>query len=173
MTLYRTCVGCLSDKSPCVARDDLRERLKGIGVTSIKWKCKDREPRFVVGDPIWALTVEGQGSDHQEGGEPYRDYFPGTVIRDCGSKLLVYIAPGSPGRDGEEYSFAPSGNGFCKITLSRISKRDGERETICKACELPASKGHQNGYSCTFSGDLEVARDTAPKRDQFLGEEIW
>lgn len=144
MTTYRTCVGCIDEKHDCASRDRLRKHLKGLGVTSIKWKCAMRVDRVNVGDPVWALTV---ASTTDNDGEPYRDHFPAMAIRHCGSKMLVFIEPGSLGRN-EECKFDATHSGFCKIPLSRISARDGEREDICKSCQWPASKGHAPGYIC-------------------------
>ncbi len=55
MTAWRTCVGCHLQGKPCETRNDMRKPLKGLGVTSTKWKCHEREPRYRVGGPVWAL----------------------------------------------------------------------------------------------------------------------
>lgn len=147
--MYRTCVGCAKQGEPCEARDVLKGRLAGLGVTSIKWRCKDREARFQIGDPVWASTV-GDQNEVDDDGEPYRDHYPGHIIRDLGSTLLIYIEPGAPGREcQDDVPFSPRANGFCKIPLSRLEAREGDRETICKHCEWPSFKGHQSGYSCS------------------------
>lgn len=150
MTAFRTCSGCVFDKEPCFHRDTLKAKLSGLGITSVRWKCKFRSARFIVGDPVWALTSESYGSA-DEGG-PLKDDFAGFVIRSAGAKALVWIEPGTPGRErGEDgVRFEPSGNGFCKIPLSRLKPREAEREAICPSCEWPASKGHQEGYSCAW-----------------------
>lgn len=145
--MYRTCVGCQNEKQPCAARDALRAHMKGFGVTSIKWKCKDRVPRIVVGDPVWALTHDGS-NEYDDDGEPFRDYFPGTAIKQVGAKFVVFIEPGAEGRDNDNSKFTTTARGFCKIPLSRITAREGERETVCRYCEQPNSKGHVQGYSC-------------------------
>lgn len=148
---YRTCIGCISEKQPCQARDKLRATLKGLGVTSIKWKCRARWPRFEVGDPVWALTVANtSGGEVDDDGQALRDYFPAVAIRACGTKMLVRIEPGAAGRGdfGDGVKFDPTHSGYCKIPLSRISAREGEREQVCRYCEWPASKGHAPGYSC-------------------------
>lgn len=141
---YRTCVGCIQQNQPCEARDKLRDMLKGLGVMSIKWKCKSRVARINVGDPIWALTVASINRVNQDG-DPYRAYFPGIAIKGCGSKMLIHIAPGTPGRD-EDCTF--EGTGFCKIPMGRIEKRDGERVEVCRCCQQPAFMGHIFGAAC-------------------------
>jgi hypothetical protein len=146
--MYRTCVGCELHRQPCDEREKVRAQIKGLGVTSIKWRCKNRVPIFNIGDPVWVHTV-GSDDAMADDGEAYFDDYPGVAIRAAGTKMLVFIEQGAPGRDyGDEIPFNPRGTGFCKIPLSRLKVRDGEREDICPDCEWPAHKGHQSGYSC-------------------------
>jgi hypothetical protein len=126
-------------------RDELRDMLRGLGVTSIKWKCKSRVARINVGDPVWALTVWST-NNMGESGEPSRDYFPGIAVREMGTKMLIYIAPNSPGREDPELAF--DGKGFCKIPLSRIERREGEPVKVCRHCQQPEFVGHALGFSC-------------------------
>ena len=155
MTFYHACTGCELQGMPCDMRENLRSKLAGIGVTSIKWKCALRTPRFKVGQPVWAnVYVATEGSE--EDGRYVKADFPGTVCRLVGSKALVFIKPEARS-DCDDYEFQPKGNGFCKIPLSRLKPRDGEAETICPSCEQPASLGHIDGYRCALP-----VRDYAP-----------
>ena len=153
MTAYRTCIGCIHQGAPCEARDRVRATLKGFGVTSIKWRCPDRQPRYRVGDPVWALTVaQINGGEYDERGNPIRDYFPAVVV-DPGkkpTKALVSIDPGAAGRGdfGDGIIFDVNSSGFCNIPLSRLQPRDGEREEICKYCCNPVRRGHTQGFNC-------------------------
>lgn len=144
MVAYRTCTGCVLQGKPCDMRDAMRERVRGLGITSIKWKCIGRVPRFKVGDLAWAKTTTGDGDDS------LTDLFPATVIRVLGAKALVFIDGDALSR-GNEAPFEARGNGFCKMPLSRLEPRDGEPETICPACEWPSFKGHQDGRSCHYA----------------------
>lgn len=148
MTIYRTCRGCVSDGLSCAAREALKNSIKGLRITSVKWACVDRAPKFVRGDPVWALTIASR--DLTDGEEPHRDEFPGIVIGQAGAKMLIYIEPGSEGIDHDdgEPTFEPSGNGFCKIPISRLKPRRGDRQEVCRFCDWPTSKGHQEGYNC-------------------------
>lgn len=147
MTFYRACVGCTLQGQPCGARETMRARIKGLSVTSVKWRCTSRESRFVVGELVWAHTVDG-GQVSGEEGEPIFADFPAVVIKMlAGAKALVFIDPGVECSDGET-QFSTSGIGFCKIPLSRLKTRDGTRVEVCPACDLPSFKGHLEGYSC-------------------------
>lgn len=144
--MLRTCFGCIHHGNPCVERDALKASLRGLGVTSIKWKCRARKSQFEIGDPVWVDTVESYQSQG-EYDERYRADFPGHVVRVMGGKALVYIRPGAPSDSGD-YSFEAAGSGFCKIPFIRMRKRGGAREDVCRDCNLPSSFGHAEGYIC-------------------------
>jgi hypothetical protein len=151
---YATCRGCVRSRQKCETRDALRSKILGLGVTSIKWKCTDRQNRFEVGEPIWAYTADWHFNSGEEG-NPTMDHFPGVVVHVCADgKITVFINKGAEGREtGAE--FEPLKGGFCKIPISRLSNRDGERETICKHCDWPSSKGHEpSGYCSPRSTDM-------------------
>ncbi|TAI67632.1 hypothetical protein [Bradyrhizobium sp. Leo170] len=159
MTFYRTCTGCVVQGQPCDARDGLRKKLKGLGVTSVKWKCADRIARFQVGDLVWVDTV-ADPNDYGDDGEPYRDEFPGVIVDAAGAKPLVFIDPGVKGKSEEAAFVAAKSNGFCRIPLSRLKEREGEKEKICQSCQWPEWKGHHPGFSCAISH--KSAEDNAP-----------
>jgi hypothetical protein len=152
MTVYQTCRGCADEKRDCPVRTRVRDQLRGIGVTSIKWRCKDRIDIYPVGAPVWATTVPDTHNtefdtefdeDHQN---CFKADFPGIVVGMKGSKALVYIANETLSADKHAFIGGP----FCKIPLSRIKMREGvEPESVCKHCQRPSSAGHTEGYSCS------------------------
>lgn len=147
MTVYRTCFGCAHQGTACEHRVALAAAIKGLGLTSVRHACKHRKSRFAIGDPVWLETVYDKNGDSDENGIP-QDQFPGHVVREYGAKVLVYIKPGSPPResDSDELNFV--GSGFCRVSMTRLERRDGPREEVCKSCDMPASLGHLEGYIC-------------------------
>jgi site-specific DNA-methyltransferase (adenine-specific) len=152
MTTYRTCRGCILSGKPCETRQELAGRLKGLGITSVKWNCKVREARIKTGDPVWVETVAATDEFDDEG-MPYRGEFPAYAIEDNGSKFTVFIDEGAEERHDEDLKFKPGNNrGFCNIPISRITARDADRQEICKSCSWPAYKGHHGGFVLAFGG---------------------
>lgn len=148
MTFYRSCTGCIKQGQPCDTRDVLRKRLKGLGITSVKWKCGDRVARIQPGDAVWVETV-ADPNEVDDDGQPFRGKFPGVAIQERGAGMLVFIEDGAQDLYEEhDVRFVARNNGFCKIPLSRITLREAPREEICASCSWPASKGHQAGYLC-------------------------
>lgn len=159
MTVYRTCYGCISRGKPCERRDAITKMIKGLGVQSMKFKCDVRKPVFAIGTPVWVDTVWKVDGEGDENGT-FTDFFPGHVVGDLGNKVMVYVKPGCLGRDDphEDYPFTSSTNGFCKVSLKKLSVRDGEVEAICKDCSLPASMGHMKDYMCDPAFVAEMKR---------------
>lgn len=149
MTVYRTCYGCILRGKPCERRDAIAKVIKGLNIQSLKFKCGDRKSLFAIGAPVWVETVYDMNGEGGENGVPL-DSFPGHIIEDLGTRALVYIKPGSLGRDepDEDLGFVGRSNGFCKVVLTRISAREGDVEALCKECSLPASMGHLPNYAC-------------------------
>lgn len=163
MTVYRTCYGCVLRGKPCERRDGIAKAISGLGIQSLKFKCDARKPLFAIGAPVWVETVYDMNGDGDENGVQI-DFYPGHVVQDLGTKALVYIRPGSRGRgdknDDDPLEFVGKNNGFCKVSLKRVTARDGEVESICKDCELPASFGHQTGYPCNWANERALEAET-------------
>lgn len=143
---YQTCVGCVHGTGFCQAREDVKAQVKGLGVTSLKWKCKSRNPIYVPGDAVWVNLFVGM-EDH---GDSWYDEvptfaeFPGTIIEVKGSKAIAFIDPDAKDRS-EEYDFVPTGNGHVKVTTTRMRSRDAAREDVCSCCKfIVRLAGHQD-----------------------------
>lgn len=154
MTHYATCVGCVGEKA-CFIRDVFRLRIQGLGLTSVKWRCKSRIDRFQRGAPVWVVTqadlsnptYDEDGREYGRGEGPERNTFPGIFIKTMGAKGLVFIHPGAQSMY-EHVAFV--GGPICKIPLSRMSARDGDLEEVCEYCDRPASAPHPKDYLCNM-----------------------
>lgn len=154
MTHYATCTGCIAENG-CYHLDTFRLKLRGLGVTSVKWRCKYRVDRFQRGSPVWVVTVadlknptfDEDSREYGRGTGPERNTFPAVFIRGKGSSALVFIHPGAQSQC-EEATF--SGGPLCRIPLSRISARKGNTEQVCRHCDRPQSAPHREGYLCNM-----------------------
>lgn len=145
---YRSCVGCVHGSGFCHARELVKAHVKGIGVTSLKWRCNWRRPIYQPGDAVWANIFTGWEDQGDSWGREEANFvdFPGIVIRLKGSRAVIFIEPGADSYSGD-YSFEPmkNGNGHVKIPIVRTRKRDAVREHICDSCErFVRLKGHED-----------------------------
>ena len=161
MTYFRTCVGCKSREN-CPTKEALKTSIKGLGLTSIKHRCKERVELFQKGDPVLVRTYSGHSEPSDGyGNDAIYDDYPGHYIRQNGAKALVVVKPGTPGVEfGEDFPFQPkNGTGYLSVPLSRIrSNPDGESlcMTVCHRCgEIAAVFGGnaQCGEAYPFQPD--------------------
>ena len=133
----------------------IADAIRGLGIQSLKHKCAGRRPLFEVGQPVWLETVYAVNGDGDENGT-FRDSFAGHVVKDLGSKALVYVRPGTLGRDEphEDYAFASKTGGFCKVSLKKLEAREGGIEAICDGCMVPISLGHTEDCGVVFTQKL-------------------
>ncbi len=118
MAVYRTCFGCVLQQEQCTARSALRDAMKGLRVTSVKWRCDSRRSRFQVGDAVWAKTIETIGQEDA----CFAD-FPGVVVGIAGSAALVLIVDGVRSKCGG-HRFTAGDGGYCKLPLIRLAPRE-------------------------------------------------
>lgn len=141
MTVYRTCAGCLFAKGPCGEREKLRQKLTGLGLTSVKFKCGWRRPEFRPGEAISiSMITYDDGYDAGSWCEYVDGYFVGDTS--ASSKVLVFAIPQSVSEVfGGEIELR--NNGYMRLSRSYVKRREGVPASFCKDCgNLSAISGH-------------------------------
>lgn len=140
---YRTCFGCVHGAGSCQVRDAVKMQVSGLGVTSLKWKCKWKRLAFQPGD---AVLVETIGYQPEGDEDVYIGSYPATVIQIKGSKLVCFIAPGTEDEtQGIPFEPKNGGNGHVKVPMARVTKRDAIRESVCQYCnQITRLVGHED-----------------------------
>lgn len=139
MTHFRTCRTCAKPPETCERRAELKAKLRGLGVTSLKHRCDGFEPAFVAGDAVRVNTLAWFAKGEES--PPPRLDFPGHFVSFVGGKALVFVPAKAEDMNGEGVEFEPSGNGYLKVPLSRLSPRDAPAADIkqCRWCgAMPA-----------------------------------
>jgi len=133
MAVYRTCFGCTTDTSTCPKRAAMQSAIKGLGVTSIKFECQDRTPYFHIGQRVFAFL--GMGEDRDEDDFPVFATFRGTVVEDTKRGKFVVNLDHGPS-ECAEYTCPDSlqGNGFAKLTHSKIKPCGEPDRQVCGVC---------------------------------------
>lgn len=143
---YRTCIGCVHGTGSCQVRDNVKAQVSGLGITSIKWKCKWKRLQYRPGDHVVVSTFVDGGYEPDYGDEvTLYAWFPAIVIQNKGPKLICFIEPGVKSTC-DEYEFTPrkDGSGHVKITMQRIRKAEGVREVVCHYCrKITRLQGHE------------------------------
>lgn len=137
-----TCNGCTYDGA-CERQADKRAALRGFGITTVKFICKDRRDVFSPGQPVVFTTyiTDDDGEYHSPVMEvSYR----GHCIKQIGTKVIGFIKPGAEEVCGEEIPFEAKNGGFVKMPMRRV-KPDDTRPyadlSYCDQCGAYAGLG--------------------------------
>lgn len=127
-----TCTGC-KHKGACDKAADMRAKLKGLGVRSLKFACPKREDIYQPGQPVVFTTYVSERDGSGWGRDVTAVVYKGYVIKQYGGKVFGFIKPDT--RDETEgVPFQARSNGYVKIILARVQP-DPTRPTVAlKQC---------------------------------------
>ena len=151
MAYLYPCRNCTLSKLLCTKRDELRKAIKGLGVTSAKFKCEDRKPAFASGQRVsfcWTLYGEDDGYGYGFGDDLSVE-FVGTIIAEVrnGHKFTVRVDA-----EGEFYDVKPAetfrnGGDVVNVRASDITAIDEPSRTFCADClQYEGETGRCQGY---------------------------
>ncbi len=151
MTAFPTCHTCAFPAATCATRNALRSAISGLGLTSVKHRCRDFQPAFSPGDAVKVETLAWLHRDEDD--PPPRLWFPGHFVRLTGRKALVYVPEGAADLSAEEVKFEPSGNGFLKVPLARVAHRDAPSVDVteCRFCGAIPTLGNPCGRDPNYT----------------------
>ena len=134
MTYFSTCLNCAVDKAACGKRKAVRSAIKGLGITSAKFRCEDRVARFRRGQRvqfIWRY-YDDAGEGRRDG---YETVFVGTVMHEkAGNKrFAVKVDP-----DHEIYDLKPGdilkNAEFTSVRPDDMVPADEPDRALCPLC---------------------------------------
>lgn len=103
MTYLAPCNGCRFQKSTCARRDQIKSGIKGLGITTLKFRCNERTPLYSTGQRIaFPWRVYGD-ADYYDQVDKVDLVFHGTIVgeTDRGNRYIVLVDAG-PCVAGEE-----------------------------------------------------------------------
>lgn len=122
-----TCNGCAHDGA-CERQKDKRAALRGLGITTVKFICKERRDLFAPGQPVVFTTyVVDEDDEYRRGAMAVR--YAGYAVQQKGAKVVGFIKPNAPDLDEAGYPFDTTGRGFVKMPIKRVAA-DSSREPI-------------------------------------------
>jgi len=129
---YAPCFNCAADKSTCPRREGVRKGIAGLGVTSVKFKCTTRVPRFHVGQRV---EFDWRYFDEDGRGDGYTATFNGTVMREkTGNKRFSIRVD----QDGEYYDLKPAdifkSPEFISVRPDDMRALDEPNRPLCPNC---------------------------------------
>jgi len=129
-------------RKDCPDRAIMRHKLKGIGVTSATLNCKRLRAIYAPGIRVESGFIVGLWS---YSGEPYVEYFPGTVIGFKKHKVRVWFDE-PPSEDNAE-SDRPNSRSIIARYPKYLRLLDEPPKKVCPECGRPEDRENSN-FSC-------------------------
>lgn len=144
MTFYRPCFNCAFAKLPCARREAVAAGIKGLGLTSLKFRCSERRPAFAVGQRVevgWMVSEP----DGECGLETTREHWPATVVAERGNKFQILV-------DDVDSDYGTSARGYiknetlyAKVSASKLRPLAEPPREVCGTCQGVAADGTVTG----------------------------
>lgn len=168
MTYYATCFNCAVDKTSCARRLALQKALAGSHVTSIKFRCPDRNAHFTPGQRVafdWKYWY-GDGYDDEN---CIHLTFHGTVLQENGSKFVVQVDAGKDAT-GEDIDasevFKRNDALITKVRPADMLPLPQPDRSVCLTCYqvegMEEIRCHRTNSSPTWKPNGCITPDTGP-----------
>ena len=136
MSYFYPCKNCTLEKSDCAKRTSMRSALKGLGITSVKFNCKERQMLFHIGQRVeFTWRVYGDG-ELQMGDDPCITQFNATVIQETrtGLRYTVRVDPESEYYDFDPKTVFRNENLVINVKPCDMRAIDEPDRTFCPSC---------------------------------------
>jgi hypothetical protein len=156
MAYFRTCFNCATPRSECATAKRLSALIKGLGLTSVAFKCLNRTPKFRAGQRVSVSWMVHDGGGYDE--MPWNlETWPATVSAEVSNKFIILVDDvdsdcGTPAR-----SYVKSANLYCKVSASKLKALDEPDREFCRRCGDIEQGGYPNCYALNGDGELLLA----------------
>lgn len=159
MTYLQPCFNCQADKASCARRAEVLKGMKGLGITSAKFACADRQSKFRTGQRVefdWRY-YEPDGSEY--GSECFIATFVGTIMREKPNNRRFSIRVD---QTGEHYDLPPSdvlkNPEFTSVRPDDIRSLDEPDRSICPNCAAYDEPADMERLGCWARGQVDVPK---------------
>lgn len=174
MTYYKPCRNCAIDQNTCPNRQELKDAISGLYVTSLNFNCRDRRAMFEAGDRVSFPWTYWEESDYGES-SANKLVFTGTVVCEKGNRFIVRV-DGGEGKPADYDSEAMDAEKVfrndrlvIKVKPLDLSPLPQEvRRDICQACTAFRNEpsrcygyGEENHWDSYWSSECINAPETS------------
>jgi hypothetical protein len=138
MTAYRTCRNCLFQKVECPRRAEIAAAVKGIGLTSLAFRCTLRKPLYRAGQRAqvtWKYFPPDWG--YEEGCS--LETWPATVVQETKKGFLIAVDDVDSDNDLPAREYIKSDSLFCNVVAGKLAPIDEPDRAVCSYCLCPAN----------------------------------
>lgn len=159
MTYLQPCFNCAADKAACSRRAQVLQGLRGLGITSAKFACSERQSKFRPGQRIEFDWRYWEPIDDYGGSEEFIVTFAGTIMREKPSNRRFSIRVD---QEGEHYDFPPKdvlrNPEFTSVRPDDIRPLDEPGRSICPNCAAYDDPADMERLGCWGIGQVNVPK---------------
>ena len=130
---YLTCRNCGVDRSTCARREEIRVGVKGLGLTSIKFRCDARKSLYHPGQRVEVTWKYFAPDSHWDEG-PSLETWPATVVQETKKGFLIAVDDVPSSNDLPAREYIKSDSLYCNVTSGRLAPVDEPDRRSCEYC---------------------------------------
>lgn len=159
MAYFAPCFNCVVNKATCTRRAAMRKAIKGVGITSAKFPCPDRQSKFRPGQRVEFDWRYYEPIDDYGGAVEYHATFRGTVMREKPNNRRFSIRVD---QEGEYYDLSPAevfnNPEFTSVRPDDIRPLDEPDQSICPNCAAYENPADMERLGCWARGQVNVPK---------------
>lgn len=133
MAYFRTCLNCATPRKECATAKRISDGIRGLGITSVKFNCSDRKPKFFPGQRVEVSWMVHDGGSYDEGCWDVHTW-PATVSCESGNRFVIRVDDVDSDLDLPVREYVRSHNLYCKVSAGKLKAIDEPDYPICKRC---------------------------------------
>ena len=130
---YLTCRNCAVDRSTCERRAHVRAGIRGLGLTSIRFRCDARVPLYRPGQRVevtWKYYPPDW--DHYEGYS--LETWPATVVHESKKGFVIAVDDVASDNDLPAREYIKNENLYCNVVAGKLKALDEPDRRTCEVC---------------------------------------
>jgi len=139
MTSYRTCRHCVLERQPCERRETVRTSIKGLGLTSVAFRCAARAPLFRAGQRV-SVTWPVYPDDWQYEDGYSLESWPATVVQPTQKGFVIQVDDVPSDHETPAREYIKNDHLFCNVRPSRLAPLDEPDRVLCGRCGNPQAR---------------------------------
>ena len=133
MACYQTCRNCALAKTPCERRAAIATGIKGLGLTSFKFRCDVRQPLYRPGQRV-SVTWKYYPPDWAYEDGDSLETWPATVIAETDKGFLIAVDDVPSDNDLPAREYIKNDSLYCNVVAGKLSPLEEPARPVCEHC---------------------------------------
>lgn len=130
---YLTCRNCAVDRNTCARRAEVRAGIKGLGLTSIRFRCDLRQPLYRPGQRV-AVTWKYAPPDWDWHDGLSLETWPATIVQETKKGFLIAVDDVPSDNDLPAREYIKNDSLYCNVTAGKLAPLVEPDRRTCGYC---------------------------------------